>query len=54
MPTLAEHQNLRIVSSFIRCYRVIRFWYNELLSNTEEVLLMIFEAPRASPPTSQR
>jgi very-short-patch-repair endonuclease len=32
-------------------YRVIRFWNNDVLGNTEGVLLMILAALGASPPT---
>ncbi len=31
-------------------YRVVRFWNNDLLSNTEGVLVRILEALRADPP----
>jgi very-short-patch-repair endonuclease len=34
-----------------RGYRVIRFWNNDVLANTEGVLLRILEALRASPPS---
>src|SRR5580692_11066238 len=34
-----------------RGYRVIRFWNNDVLANTEGVLLSILEALRAPPPT---
>src|SRR5260221_14266004 len=34
-----------------RCYRVIRFWNNYVLANTEGVLRMILGALRAAPPT---
>jgi very-short-patch-repair endonuclease len=34
-----------------RCYRVIRFWNNDVLANTEGVLRMILGALRAAPPT---
>ena len=34
-----------------RGYRVIRFWNNDVLSNTEGVLLAILDALRACPPT---
>ena len=33
-----------------RGYRVIRFWNNDVLSNTEGVLLAILDALRACPP----
>jgi very-short-patch-repair endonuclease len=33
-----------------RGYRVIRFWNNDVLANTEGVLVMILEALRADPP----
>jgi very-short-patch-repair endonuclease len=34
-----------------RGYRVIRFWNNDVLANTEGVLRMILDALRAGPPT---
>jgi very-short-patch-repair endonuclease len=33
-----------------RGYRVIRFWNNEVLANTEGVLITILDALRADPP----
>jgi len=35
-------------------YRVIRFWNNDVLANTEGVLLAILDALRARPPSRQR
>jgi len=37
-----------------RGYRFIRFWNNEVLANTEGVLLSILGALRACPPSPQR
>ena len=34
-----------------RGYRVIRFWNNDVLANTDGVLRMILDALRAGPPT---
>jgi len=34
----------------VRGYRVIRFWNNDVLANTEGVLLRILEVLRADPP----
>jgi very-short-patch-repair endonuclease len=34
-----------------RGYRVVRFWNNDVLANTEGVLLAILDALRASPPS---
>jgi very-short-patch-repair endonuclease len=33
-----------------RGYRVVRFWNNDVLANTEGVLVKILETLRASPP----
>ncbi len=35
-------------------YRVIRFWNNDVLGNTEGVLLSILDALRACPPSRPR
>ncbi|HEX4508034.1 MAG TPA: DUF559 domain-containing protein [Alphaproteobacteria bacterium] len=45
----AEDSGVRTAWLEAEGYRVIRFWNNDVMSNTEAVLLLIVEALRATP-----
>jgi very-short-patch-repair endonuclease len=47
----AEDSDVRTKWLEAHGYRVIRFWNNDVLANTEGVLLMILDALRALPPS---